>query len=425
VICLESNLIDSSNSSTQLLPCRACGEPLLETFVDLGMMPLSNAYIAPKYANCAEQTYPLHAYVCTRCFLVQIPAVETPQKIFSDYLYFSSYSETWLKHAARYAEDMVTRLGLSSDSLVIEVASNDGYLLQFFQRRGIPVLGIEPAANVARVAREKGIQTEIAFFGSETAERLKVAGKAADLIAANNVLAHVPDLNDFLLGFKILLKPEGVVTFEFPHLLALMRGNQFDTIYHEHFSYFSYLAAEAALARQGLKVFHVEEHPTHGGSLRIFARHAENDALVPTEAVARLRSLEEAAGLVELDTYRSFAAQAVRVKIELLDFLVGCYRANKRVVAYGAAAKGNTLLNYCGIGRELIPCCVDRSPHKQGHLLPGSHIPIRAPDAISELRPDYLFILPWNLKEEIVDQTSVIREWGGKYVVAIPQLEIF
>lgn len=405
--------------------CRACGAPLSETFADLGMTPLANSYIAPENRFKAEATYPLHAFVCGSCFLVQIDAVETPDHIFSDYLYFSSFSESWLKHAAAYAEAMTARFALSKQSMVVEIASNDGYLLQNFVRTGIPALGVEPAANVARAAEEKGVLTEVAFFGTETATRLKAAGKAADLMAANNVLAHVPDINDFVAGFRILLKPTGVVTFEFPHLLQLMANNQFDTIYHEHFSYLSLMVVDGLLAKHGLTVFDVQELTTHGGSLRVFAKASENAALPRLPSVEALLAAEKAAGLDGLDAYRAFAAKVVRTKVDLLDFFVQAQRAGKTVAAYGAAAKGNTLLNYCGIGPEFISFCVDKSPHKQNHLLPGTHIPIHGPEAIEQARPDYVLILPWNLKEEIAGQMQAVRSWGGKFVVAIPTLTVF
>ncbi len=405
--------------------CRACGARLSETFADLGMTPLANSYIAPENRFKAEVTYPLHAFVCGSCFLVQIDAVETPDHIFSDYLYFSSFSESWLQHAATYAEAMTARFGLGPQSMVVEIASNDGYLLRNFVGAGIPALGVEPAANVARAAEEKGVPTEVAFFGTETAKRLRGAGRAADLMAANNVLAHVPDINDFVAGFKILLKPTGVLTFEFPHLLQLMANNQFDTIYHEHFSYLSLMVVDGLLAKHGLTVFDVQELPTHGGSLRVFAKASENAALPRLPSVEALLAREKSAGLADLATYRAFAAKVVRTKVDLLDFFVQAQREGKTVAAYGAAAKGNTLLNYCGIGPEFIAFCVDKSPHKQNHLLPGTHIPIHGPEAIEQARPDYVLILPWNLKDEIAGQMQAVRSWGGKFVVAIPTLTVF
>ena len=405
--------------------CRSCGAPLSQTFADLGMSPLANSFVPLARAHAMEPFYPLHVYVCGSCRLVQLEEFESPQHIFGDYLYFSSFSDSWLRHAQVYANKMIERFGLGRDSQVVEVASNDGYLLQFFQRESVPTLGVEPAANVAEVAISKGIATEVAFFGEATANRLKAAGKAADLIAANNVLAHVPDINDFVQGFKILLKPQGVITVEFPHLLNLIEKNQFDTIYHEHFSYLSLLAVEKIFARHGLAVFDVEQLPTHGGSLRLYGRHVEDHAKARTPAVDAILRLELEAGLDSVEAYDRFAAQVVATKLAVLDFFVKAKRAGKRIVAYGAAAKGNTLLNYCGLGAEMIDFTVDRSPHKQGKLLPGTRIPVRAPEAVAEAKPDYLFILPWNLKDEIVEQMAGIREWGGQFVVPIPSLQVF
>jgi SAM-dependent methyltransferase len=351
--------------------------------------------------------------------------METQEAIFSDYLYFSSFSPSWLRHAERFADRIVERLGLDSTTEVVEVASNDGYLLQFFARRGIPVLGVDPAVNVVRVAEERGIPTEVAFFGAATARRLRAAGHDPALMVANNVLAHVPDLHDFLEGFRILLRAGGVASMEFPHLLQLVEQNQFDTIYHEHFSYLSLATAEMLLAQHGLVLFDAEEIPTHGGSLRIYARHAEDGSKPVTRAVERMRRQERDAGLGSAAVYREFAKGVVEAKCALLDFLVGARRAGQRVVGYGAPAKGNTLLNYCGIGPELLPFTVDASPHKQGLLLPGTRIPIRAPEALVEARPDFVLILPWNLREEIAEQLQEIRSWGGRFVVPIPTTEIF
>jgi 2-polyprenyl-3-methyl-5-hydroxy-6-metoxy-1,4-benzoquinol methylase len=404
--------------------CRFCNQPLSETFVDLGMSPLSNAFLQPDRATAMEKFYPLHAYVCGACHLVQVAAFESPERIFSDYLYFSSYAESWLRHAETYARAMIARFGIGPSSEVIEIASNDGYLLQFFHRAKIPVLGIEPAANVAAVAIEKGIRTEIAFFGRATAERLRAEGHAPDLIVANNVLAHVPDLNDFVAGLKILLAPAGLITVEFPHLQRLIDETQFDTIYHEHFSYFSFLVVERIFAHYGLTVFDVDELPTHGGSLRLYARHTSNAAVVTSPAVTALRQREIEAGFGGTEAYRRFAAQVVDTKCALLEFLIGARRAGKKIAAYGAPAKGNTLLNYCGVRTDLIPFTVDRSPYKQGLLLPGSHIPIRHPDCILEAKPDYVLILPWNLRDEIMEQMAAIRAWGGAFVVPIPTLRI-
>jgi SAM-dependent methyltransferase len=355
---------------------------------------------------------------------VQLEEFETPAQIFNDYAYFSSYSDTWLAHAKAYTRAMTQRLGLGPTSFVVEIASNDGYLLQYFVEQGVPVLGIEPAANVAAVAEKKGVPTLVKFFGTKTATDLVSSGRKADLILGNNVLAHVPDLNDFVRGMTVLLKPGGVVSMEFPHLLRLMQESQFDTIYHEHFSYISFLVAERVFAAHGLTLFDVDELPTHGGSLRIYARHAANAALPVSRNVAELRAREQAAGLERADTYRSFAEQVKAAKRSLLKFLISAKEAGKRVVGYGAPAKGNTLLNYCGVRSDLLEFTVDRSPHKQGRFLPGVRIPIYAPERIVEERPDYVLILPWNLKDEIVAQMAGIRAWGGRFVVPIPETRV-
>ena len=404
------------------LNCRFCGTKLDHVFADLGMSPLSNSYLKPEQLEQMEPFYPLTVRVCAECFLVQLPAVETPENIFSDYAYFSSYSETWLEHARRYCEAMTSRLNLNERSQVVEIASNDGYLLQYFAKANIPVLGVEPAANVAEVARQKGIDTVVRFFGVETARELAAQGRSADLLLGNNVLAHVPDINDFVAGQKILLKPGGVITMEFPHLVQLMRGNQFDTIYHEHFSYLSLLTVRRIFASHGLTIFDVEELPTHGGSLRI---HAGHDGEHTTgDRVMALENAERDFGLDQLDTYARFADHVRETKRELLTFLIRAKEEGKRVAAYGAPAKGNTLLNYCGVRTDFIEFTVDRSPHKQGHFLPGTHIPIHAPDRIRETRPDYVLILPWNLRDEIAEQMKDIRQWGGKFVVPIPRVEV-
>jgi SAM-dependent methyltransferase len=404
--------------------CRHCGATLRDTFVDLGVSPLANSFIPVEDDGQMERFYPLHAFVCTDCKLVQLQEFETPQAIFSDYLYFSSYSPSWLAHCERYAEEAISRLGLDERSRVVEIASNDGYLLQFFVRRGIPVLGIEPAENVAIVARANGIPTEALFFGSSTAARLRDEGRTADLIVANNVLAHVPDINDFIKGVALLLKTGGLATFEFPHLLRLMEFGQFDTIYHEHSSYISLLTAERIFSAKGLRIVDVEELPTHGGSLRLHVRAARGELPPPTERLLSVRQAEAAAGLHEPASYHDFAVRPLATKCALLEFLIGAKRAGRRIAGYGAPAKGNTLLNYCGIGPEFIDFTVDRNPHKQNHLLPGSRIPIRDPQAIIEAKPDFVLILPWNLREEIIAQMSDIRRWGGRFVVAIPELEI-
>lgn len=403
--------------------CRFCSNPLDHTFVDLGMSPLSNAYIKPEKINCAEKFYPLHTYVCNHCLLVQLEEFETPEQIFSDYAYFSSYSETWLDHAKKYTELMTTRFNLNHESQVMEIASNDGYLLQYFQQKNIPVLGIEPASNVAKVAESKGIPSLVKFFGISTAGELVEAGKQADLLLGNNVLAHVPNLNDFVAGMKIILKPEGIITMEFPHLLQLIQQNQFDTIYHEHFSYFSLLTVEKIFTYHGIQLFDVEELPTHGGSLRIYGQHDGGKQPV-NDRFFRLKEQEILAGLDQLITHQGFSEQVKETKRNLLEFLINIKKQGKIIVGYGAPAKGNTLLNYCGIRTDFIDYTVDRSPHKQGLFLPGTHIPIYHPDQVKETQPDYLLILPWNIKSEIIEQMAYIREWGGKFVVPIPKVEV-
>jgi SAM-dependent methyltransferase len=404
--------------------CRFCDSPLEVCAADLGMSPLANAFLSAGRLGAMEPFYPLSAFVCGGCFLVQLGHFEPPERIFSDYVYFSSFSDSWLKHAESYADAMIARLGLGAQSSVIEIASNDGYLLQYFRARGIPVLGIEPAANVAEAAIARGVPTEVAFFGASFAEQLRARGHRADLIAANNVLAHVPALNDFVRGLKLLLAPAGVLTIEVPHLLNLIAQSQFDTIYHEHFYYFSLMAARAVLARHGLRVFDVEELPTHGGSLRLFACHDERADRPEAPAVGALLAREHAAGLDRLDTYRAFARQIVETKLDLLAFFIEARRAGKLVLGYGAPAKGNTLLNYSGIGPELLPGTVDRSPHKQGLFLPGTHIPVLHPDELLRRKPDYVLILPWNLEHEIVEQMAAVRGWGGRFVTPIPRVRV-
>jgi 2-polyprenyl-3-methyl-5-hydroxy-6-metoxy-1,4-benzoquinol methylase len=409
---------------TQHRQCRFCGSLLSLSFADLGMSPLSNAYLKSMQLNKMEPFYPLHAWVCESCYLVQLEEFESPEHIFSDYAYFSSFSDSWLDHARRFTDQVTKRFALDASSFVVEIASNDGYLLQYFVAHGVPVLGIEPAANVAAEAESKGVPTLVRFFGTQTALDLKALGKQVDLLIGNNVLAHVPGLNDFVAGMKILLKPGGVISMEFPHLLRLMDENQFDTIYHEHFSYFSFLVAERVFAKHGLTVFDVEEIPTHGGSLRIFAKHAANSALPVGEGVSALRRREQAAGLDRADPYRAFAEKVKATKRSLLRFLIDAREAGKRVVGYGAPAKGNTLLNYCGVRTDLLEYTVDRSPYKQGCFLPGTHIPVHAPEKIRETRPDYVLILPWNLKSEIMEQMTDVRSWGGKFVVPIPEVRV-
>ena len=404
--------------------CRFCHKPLTRSFVDLGLQPLANSYVSMAKAGQPEPRYPLHARVCDSCLLVQVDHDVPAEAIFSDYAYFSSYATSWVEHARRYSEAMTQRFALGPQSLVVEVASNDGYLLQHFKAAGIGVLGVEPAANVAAVAEQKGIPSEVAFFNRETAERLKAAGKAADLMAANNVMAHVPELNQFISGFAVLLKPQGVLTVEFPHLLNLIEQVQFDTIYHEHYSYLSLLAAEKIFAAHGMRVFDVEELPTHGGSLRLYVCHREAGH-TDTVGLARVRKKEAAAGLDTLAAYDDFAPRVKAVRDELRGFLTAAKADGKKVCAYGAAAKGNTLLNYCGITAQDIVAAYDKNPHKQRHLLPGSQIPIRGPEAIAEDRPDYLLILPWNLKNEISAEQAQIRGWNGHFVIAIPELQLF
>ena len=406
------------------LACRFCGTALRHTFANLGMSPLANSYLREDQLEAMEPFYSLHVRVCSECLLVQLPEFESPEHIFSDYAYFSSFSDSWLKHCEAYAMQMTARFGLGSDALVAEVASNDGYLLQYFARAGVPILGIEPAANVAKVAMDKGVPTEVAFFGAKTAERLAGQGRRANLIAANNVLAHVPDINDFVRGLSILLKPEGVVTIEFPHLLNLIEQNQFDTIYHEHFSYFSFGVVERICARHGLRVFDVDRIPTHGGSLRIYACLEGAQGHAQTERVAGLRALEKAAGLDKLEGHTRVQDRLAALKCDVMSFFASARREGRLVAGYGAPAKGNTLLNFCGIGPELMPFTVDRSPHKQSLYLPGTHIPIRDPGEIGRAKPDYVFILPWNLKDEIMEQMKHVRGWGGRFVAPIPEVRV-
>ncbi len=406
-----------------LIPnCRFCATPLTTTLCDLGAMPLANDYRMPGDKN-PERSFPLHARVCPNCLLVQVDDSVPPDAIFSDYAYFSSYSDSWVAHARRYADAMIERFHLGAHSLVVEIASNDGYLLQHFKAAGVPVLGVEPAANVADTARGKGIDTEVAFFGVDTANRLVAQGKRADLMAANNVLAHVPDIRDFVGGFAALLKPEGVVTFEFPHVLNLIEKVQFDTIYHEHFSYLSLVTVEKVLAAVGLKAIDVEELPTHGGSLRLFAAPAASGHQ-PSHRLAALRAKERAAGLDTLAGYEGFAAKVAEVKRGFLAFLDEARAAGKKIAAYGAAAKGNTFLNFCGATPDDIVVVFDRSLAKQGRLLPGSQIPILSPDKIAEIAPDYLVILPWNIADEVMEQTRPLMPMGGRFVTAVPQIKV-
>jgi SAM-dependent methyltransferase len=404
--------------------CRFCGTFLEQTFVDLGMSPLCESYLRADQLNQMEPFYPLHVKVCDRCFLVQLEEYVSPEHIFTEYAYFSSYSDSWLKHASDYVEMISRRLDLGPQSLAVELASNDGYLLQYFVKKGVPVLGVEPAANVAKVAEQRGVSTLVRFFGRQTARDMVANGQTADLVIGNNVLAQVPDLNDFVGGIRIVLKPGGVATLEFPHLVRLMEENQYDTIYHEHFSYFSLITAEKIFAAHGLVLFDVDEIPTHGGSIRIYLRHVEDESKPVTAAVVKLRKRELAIGLDQMTTYATFAQQVQESKRALLELLIRLRREKKSVAGYGAPGKGNTLLNYCGIRTDFLEFTVDRNPYKHGRFLPGTHIPIHPVDRIRERRPDYILILPWNLKDEIVAQLAYAREWGAKFIVSIPAARI-
>lgn len=403
--------------------CRFCSTPLEHEWVDLGLSPISNAFISPDEASQDEPFYPLRVFVCSDCFLVQLEEFESPAEIFSDYVYFSSYSDSWLAHARQFVIGAAERFELGPDSLVIEVASNDGYLLQYFKEQDVPVLGIEPASNVAKVARDAGIETIDEFFGVALAERLRDEGRVCDLLVGNNVLAHVPDINDFVGGLAIVLSKSGVLSVEFPHLLKLIEQTQFDTIYHEHFSYLSLLTVRRIFAHHGLQVFDVEELTTHGGSLRVTAHHTDGSH-AQSAAVEKVLGDERNARLDSIDGYQNFSQKVSKIKDDLLQFLDGARSRGERVIGYGAPAKGNTLLNFCGIGPDSIQYTVDRSPYKQGRLLPGTHIPVHAPERIAETQPDYVLILPWNLQDEIVEQMSHVREWGGKFVVPIPELRV-
>jgi len=408
------------------LKCRFCRNSLRVSVADLGMSPVSNNNIKPERLTAMEPFYPLHAYVCEACWLVQLGQFQAADEIFNDeYAYFSSYSKSWLEHARQYSLKVIERFSFDQDSLVVEIASNDGYLLRNFNEKGIRILGVEPCANVAKAAEEIGIPSLIKFFGVKMAEEMVEDGIRADLLVGNNVLAHVPDLNDFVKGMKTLLSPQGVITMEFPHLKKLIESNQFDTIYHEHFSYFSLLTVEKVFAAFGLVIFDVEEMPTHGGSLRIYARHDSDTSKPVLEAVNNLREQEIEAGFKDTGVYARFAEQVKETKRKLLSFLIEVKRQGKTVVGYGAPAKGNTLLNYCGIGNDFIDYTVDLSPHKQGLYLPGTHLPIFPPERINETKPDYVLILPWNLKEEVMNQMAHIREWGGQFVVPIPELKVY
>lgn len=403
--------------------CRACGAELNHTLVDLGNSPLANSYVTMDRKDTVDNRYPLHARVCGDCFLVQVDDVVPPSDIFSDYAYFSSYSTSWVEHARQYCQQSKDRLSLDAQSLVVEVASNDGYLLQHFVDADVPVLGVEPAANVAIEAEKKGVRSLVAFFGKETAEKIIAQYGHADLTAANNVLAHVPDINDFVSGFAMVLKDDGVSTFEFPHLLNLLEKTQFDTIYHEHFSYLSLYAVERCFKQNGLKVFDVEELPTHGGSLRVWAQKASGTR-PETASLKAVRAKENAAGIATLACYDGFEQKVIKIRDDLIAFINHANANGKKVAAYGAAAKGNTLLNYCGITSDQIAFVVDANPHKQNSLLPGSRIPVKSPDALRTEQPDYIIILPWNLKDEIMAAVSYVRDWGGQFVVAVPKVQI-
>ncbi|WHZ29192.1 MAG: SAM-dependent methyltransferase [Nitrospira sp.] len=402
-----------------------CKAPLRTTFVDLGMHPLCESYVSEDKLDAMESFYPLHVYVCEQCFLVQLNEYVSPADIFTEYAYFSSYADSWVQHAKRYTEMIAERLKLTAKSFVVELASNDGYLLQHFVAKGIPALGVEPAVNIAEVARKKNVPTLVKFFGRSTAKELVAERGKADLVLGNNVLAQVPDINDFVGGIKILLSSRGTVTIEFPHLMRLMQENQFDTIYHEHFFYFSLMSAERVFAAHGLTLFDVEELPTHGGSIRIYGRHADDETQPVTERYRELMRREKAIGFDRLETYALFGEQVKETKRKLLEFLIEAKRKGKTIAGYGAPGKGNTLLNYCGIRGDFIDFTVDRNTYKQGKYLPGTHIPIFAPEKIKETKPDYVLILPWNFKDEIMGQVGYIREWGGQFVVPIPEVRIY
>jgi 2-polyprenyl-3-methyl-5-hydroxy-6-metoxy-1,4-benzoquinol methylase len=413
------------SSTAKNFPCRFCREPLKTTFVDLGMHPLCQTHITPEQLQNMEPFYPLHVYVCDCCKLVQLQEFVSPSEIFSEYAYFSSYSSSWVNHARCYVDMITARLKLDAKSKVMEIASNDGYLLQHFVAKGIPVLGIEPAANVAKVATERGVPSIVRFFGCQAAINIAEEFGKPDLLIGNNVLAHVPDINDFVGGMKRLLAPQGIITMEFPHLQRLMEGNQFDTIYHEHFSYLSFLVVERIFAHHGLAVFDVEELPTHGGSLRVYARHAEYAGWPITDKVKSLRQREIELGFDTLEGYAGFAEQVKETKRKLLLFLIEAKNQGKTIVGYGAPGKGNTLLNYCGIRTDFLDFTTDANPYKQGKYTPGTHIPIVSPEAIRTVKPDYVLILPWNLKDEISSEAAYIREWGGRFVVPIPEVLVF
>jgi hypothetical protein len=404
--------------------CRFCGAVLHRSVVDLGMSPLCESFLAADQVDRMEPFFPLNVRICDSCQLVQLPEYVAPEEIFTEYAYFSSYSDSFVQHARDYVDLAVQRLGLTATSFVVEVASNDGYLLQHFVERGIPVLGVEPAENVAAAARERDVPTQVAFFARETAEALVAERGHADLVIGNNVLSQAPHLNDFVGGIQVLLAPEGTATIEFPHLMQLLEANLFDTIYHEHFTYFSLLTAERVFAAHGLTVFDLDEIPTHGGSLRLYLRHRDDESREVSERVESFRAREESAGLTSFEPYAAFRARIEETKRTLLEFLIDARRARQSVVGYGAPGKANTLLNYCGIRTDLVEYTVDRNPYKHGRFTPGTHIPIFPPERIAETRPDVIWILPWNLKDEIVEQLAYAREWGARFLVAVPEVAV-
>jgi len=422
---MPTTTVEPAQRSKVTADCRFCQSELSVTFVDLGMSPLCESFVPPERLDAMEPFYPLHVRICERCLLVQLPEYVAPEEIFTEYAYFSAYSDSWVAHARRYADAMIARYGLGADSLVVELASNDGYLLQHFVAAGIPVLGVEPAQNVARAAEARGVRTVSVFFGEQAAREIVAQHGHASLVPANNVLAHVPDINDFVAGIAVLLARDGVATLEFPHIHRLIDGNQYDTIYHEHFSYLSLYAVEQIFGAHGLRVVDVEELPTHGGSLRIFARHADDATEPVSDRVAALRALEHEHALDRLEGYQGFGPRVDETKRRLLEFLIGARREGKRVAGYGAPGKGNTLLNHCGIRTDLLDYTVDRNPYKHGMFLPGTHIPIHPPERIAETKPDYILILPWNLRKEISEQLAYARDWGAKFVVPIPTVEVF
>jgi hypothetical protein len=412
------------SEATSAPACRFCGTALIDTVVDLGMSPLCESYLRRDQLNSMELFYPLHVLVCRRCWLVQLEQYVSVDEIFTEYAYFSSFSDSWLQHAREYTENMIDRFGFDTQSHVVELASNDGYLLQWFVKAGVPALGIEPAANVARAAEQRGVTTLVRFFGTELANELVSQGKTADLLIGNNVLAQVPDLNDFVAGMKLFLSPQGIITLEVPHVQRLIADNQFDTIYHEHFSYFSGHTIKEIFNRHGLELFDVDELPTHGGSLRVYGRHLDDDSRPVEQRVDDLLTREDAFGITDIACYERFTSSVEATKRDILDLLIRLKREGSHIAGYGAPGKGNTLLNYCGIRTDLLGFTVDRSTYKQGMFTPGTHIPILDPAKIMKRKPDYVFILPWNFKEEIISQMACIREWGGQFIVPIPDPRI-